>query len=52
MRDLHGGRVFLAFNELRDELHRAWAIECNQRDDFLERTQPDLTAELLHAAGL
>ena len=52
MRDLHRGRVFFALNELRDELHRAGAIERDQRDDFFKRTQADLTAELLHAAGL
>ena len=52
MGDLHGGRVLLALDELRDELHRPRTVQCDQGDDFLEGAEADLSAELLHTAGL
>ena len=52
VRDLDGRGVFFAFDELGDELHRARAVEGDERDDLFEGAEADLSAELLHAAGL
>ncbi len=52
MWDLYGRRIFFTFDKLRYELHRPRTVECDERDDFFEGAQADLSAELLHAAGL
>ena len=52
MRYLYGRRIFFTFDKLRYELHRPRTVECDERDDFFEGAQADLSAELLHAAGL
>ena len=52
MRDLYGRRIFFTFDKLRYELHGPRTVECDERDDFVEGAQADLSAELLHPAGL
>ena len=47
-----GGRIFFAFNVVGNPLHRAGAVEGDQRDDLIHGGKADLAAEILHAAGL
>lgn len=43
--------ALLAGDEVRDELHRARAVDGQKRDDMFERLHAERAAEILHAAG-
>jgi len=45
------GLALLTGDEVGDELHRAGAVDRQQRDDVFERLHPERAAEVLHAAG-
>ena len=44
-------RVLLALDVVRDELHRARAVECDECDDLIDGRDVELPAKRLHAAG-
>ena len=49
---LDGARIFFSAHIVGNPLHRAGAVERDERDDLVDRGEADLAAEILHAAGL
>lgn len=47
-----GQRAELASDEQGDELHRAGTVDRQQSDDVFDAFHLELTAEILHTAGL
>ena len=47
-----GARIFFSAHVVGNPLHGAGAVERNEGDDFVDGGEPDLAAEILHAAGL
>ena len=46
-----GARLLLAAHVVGNPLHRAGAVERDERHDLVDRGEADLPAEILHAAG-
>ena len=40
-----------ALDKIRDEIHRAGAVECHQRGDVLHGSELEFAAQIAHAAG-